>query len=486
MEDFKKDSSSKILPVILSGGIGSRLWPLSRTSFPKQYTNISQKNSYSLLQNTYLRLKNLEKLLLPLIICNEDHRFIVAEQIKELKIKPESIILEPFGRDTAPAITLAALNALKNNNDKILLILSADHEILDQEEFIRSIEEAIYYAENDKLVTFGVAPNKPETGYGYIECFDEIIGSKKVSQIKRFIEKPEKKIAEKLIRNKNIRWNSGIFLFKASTIIREIKILQPEIYKYCKAALEEGLEDLDFLRINEKEFEKCPNISIDKAVMEKTKSGVVFALDAGWSDIGSWQSVWEISEKDDKGNCFIGKTISKNVKNCYFSSKNRLIVGVDLEDLIVVDTIDSLLIINKKSSQFVKEIVSNLKNNNFSEAENNKKVYRPWGSYTSVIEGPTWQVKRLDIKPKASLSLQKHQFRSEHWVVVNGTAKVEIDGEITLLQKNKSIFVPLGSKHRLSNPYDDLLQLIEVQSGTYLGEDDILRFDDIYGRKVNE
>ena len=485
MEDFKKDSSAKILPVILSGGIGSRLWPLSRTSFPKQYINISKKNSFSLLQNTYLRLKNLEKLLLPLIICNEDHRFIVAEQIKELKIKPESIILEPFARNTAPAITLAALNAIKNNNDPILLILSADHEILDQESFLRTIKEAINYAEKDKLVTFGVSPNKPETGYGYIECSDKEIGSKKASLIKRFIEKPEKKIAEKLIKNKNIKWNSGIFLFKASTIIREIKRLQPDIYKYCHSALEDKLKDLDFLRINQKEFEKCPNISIDKAVMEKTQSGVVFDLDAGWSDIGSWQSVWEISEKDDNGNCFIGKTFSKNVKNCYFSTTDRLVVGVDLENLIVVDTIDALLIINKNSSQFVKEIVGNLKNNNFPESEDNKKIYRPWGSYTSVVEGPTWQVKRLDIKPKASLSLQKHQFRSEHWVVVNGTAKVEIDGKITILRKNKSIFVPLGSKHRLSNPYDDPLQLIEVQSGSYLGEDDIIRFNDIYGRKVN-
>ncbi len=485
MEDFTKVSNSKILPVILSGGIGSRLWPLSRTSFPKQYINISKKNKYSLLQNTYIRLKDIDNLLSPLIICNEEHRFIVAEQIKELKIKPESIILEPFGRNTAPAITLAALNSLKNNDDPILLILSADHEILDQEEFITSIKEAIFYAERDLLVTFGVSPNKAETGYGYIESLDDITGSVKASPIKRFIEKPERKIAEKLIKNKNIKWNSGIFLFKASTIIEEIRRFEPEIYTYCKLALEDDLKDLDFLRINKKAFEKCPNISIDNAVMEKTKSGIVYGLDAGWSDIGSWKSVWEIAEKDDKGNCFLGKTITQNVKDCYVNASDRLIVGVDLENLIVVDTTDALLIINKNSSQSVKEIVGILKNKNFSEGENNKKVYRPWGSYTSVVEGPTWQVKRLDIKPKASLSLQKHQHRAEHWVVVNGIAKVEIDGEITILEKNKSIFVPLGSKHRLSNPFEEPLQLIEVQSGTYLGEDDIIRYVDIYGREVN-
>ncbi len=486
MKEFKKVLNSKILPVILSGGIGSRLWPLSRASFPKQYININDKNKFSLLQNTYLRLHDLDNLLSPLIICNEEHRFIVAEQMKELDIEPESIILEPFGRNTAPAITIAALNTIKNNHNPILLILSADHEILDQEKFIQSIKEATYYAEQDKLVTFGISPDRAETGYGYIESFDEITNSSKASPIKRFIEKPERKIAEKLIKNKLIKWNSGIFLFKSSTIIKEMKNFQPEIYKSCKEALEDNLKDLDFLRIKEKAFKKCPNISIDNAVMEKSKSGIVFGLDVGWSDIGSWKSVWEISKKDENGNSFSGKTLTKNVKDCYFSAKERLIVGVDLEDLIVVDSTDALLIINKNSSQVVKEIVDNLKNKNFSEAENNKMVYRPWGSYTSIAEGPTWQVKRLNIKPMSSLSLQKHKYRSEHWVVVNGTAKVEINGEITTLHKNNSIFVPLGSKHRLSNPYNVLLELIEVQSGTYLGEDDIIRFSDVYGRKVRK
>ncbi len=486
MKEFEKNLNSQIQPVILSGGIGSRLWPLSRTSFPKQYINISKKNKYSLLQNTFLRINELENILPPLIICNEDHRFIVAEQMKELKIKPNSIILEPFGRNTAPAITLAALTAIKDNEDPILLILSADHEITHQDRFTSSIKEAIKFADNDKLITFGITPDKAETGYGYIESWDEISGFNKVSRIKKFIEKPAKNLAEKLIKDKNIKWNSGIFLFKASKIIEEIIKYEPKIFKYCKEALENNLMDFDFQRIKKNSFEKCPNISIDNAVMEKTQSGVVFNLDTGWSDIGNWKAVWEISEKDDSGNAFSGKTYTQNVKNCYLSGADRLIVGVDIQDLIVIDTIDALLIINKNSSQVVKEIVRDLKNKNYSEGENNKKIYRPWGSYTSIEDGPTWQVKRLDIKSNASLSLQKHKYRSEHWVVVNGTAKVEIDENITILKKNQSIFVPLGSKHRLSNPYDAPLELIEVQSGTYLGEDDIERFDDIYGRIIDK
>ena len=484
MKEFKKNLNSKLQPVILSGGIGSRLWPLSRTSFPKQYLNVSRKDKYSLLQNTYLRINKLENILSPLIICNEEHRFIVAEQMKELKIKPQSIILEPFGRNTAPAITLAALTALKNNEDPLLLILSADHEITNQDRFIASINEAIKFADNNKLVTFGITPNKAEIGYGYIESWDELSEVNKVSKIKKFIEKPEKSVAEKLIQDKHIKWNSGIFLFKSSKIIEEIKKYEPEIFKYCHEALENKLIDFDFLRIKKNSFEKCPNISIDNAVMEKTQSGVVFDLDTGWNDIGDWKAVWEISEKDINGNYFSGKTHTQNVKNCYLRGTNRLIVGVDIKDLIIIDTIDALLIINKNSSQVVKEIVRDLKNKNYSEGENNKKVYRPWGNYSSIGEGPSWQVKRLEIKSNAKLSLQRHKHRSEHWVVVNGTAKVEINGEITILSKNQSIFVPLGSKHRLSNPYDAPLEIIEVQSGNYLGEDDIERFDDIYGRMI--
>ena len=486
MKEFKKNLNKKLQPVILSGGIGSRLWPLSRTSFPKQYINVSRKDKYSLLQNTYLRINKLENILSPIIICNEEHRFIVAEQMKELKIKPNSIILEPFGRNTAPAITLAALTSLKDNEDTVLLILSADHEITNQDRFLASINEAIKFADNNKLVTFGITPNKAEIGYGYIESWDEISEANKVSKIKKFIEKPEKILAEKLIKDKHIKWNSGIFLFKSSKIIEEIKKYEPEIFKYCQEALENKLIDFDFLRIKKNSFKKCPNISIDNAVMEKTQSGVVFALDTGWNDIGDWKAVWEISEKDVNGNFFTGKTYTQNVKNCYLRGTDRLIVGVDIKDLIIVDTIDALLIMDKNSSQVIKEIVSDLKNKNYSEGENNKKVYRPWGNYSSIEEGPTWQVKRLEIKSNASLSLQRHKYRSEHWVVVNGTAKVEINGKITILTKNQSIFVPLGSKHRLSNPYDAPLELIEVQSGTYLGEDDIERFDDIYGRMIYE
>ena len=481
----KKDNGNSIpplLPVILSGGSGTRLWPLSRECFPKQYLNLDEKSNFSLLQNTYLRLIGIQGLENPLIICNEEQRFLVAEQMREINVSPNSIILEPIGRNTAPAITLSALYAQEVYKDINLLILSADHLINDSKSFHESIKKGIFYSNQEDLVTFGVIPNSPETGYGYIEAKDELSKENISSKIVKFIEKPNKELAEILIKDKKYTWNSGIFLFKASTILKELKKYQPEIIESCKSVFLEMDKDFDFQRINKEKFATCPNTSIDVAIMEKTNRGRVLSLDTGWSDIGNWNSVWENSSKDVHGNFYKGKVIHKNSKNCYFRSEERLIVGLDLENTIVIETNDAILVSNKNSSESLKNIVKKLDQKNFKEGKFNKKMYRPWGSYTCLIESESWQVKILKIKPFASLSLQLHHHRSEHWVVVNGTAKVEIDGLESTLVKNQSIFVPLGLKHRLSNPKNIPLEIIEVQNGSYLGEDDIERFDDKYGR----
>lgn len=479
-EKFNK--KNKILPVILSGGSGTRLWPLSRACFPKQYLNLSDENKFSLIQNTFLRLRGLKNLEKPIIICNEEHRFIVAEQMRQIKVNPKSIVLEPFGKNTAPAIALAALIAKKNNYDPFMLILSADHQIKDTNTFKEKIIEAITFAKEGKLITFGTVPNGPETGYGYIEAYDEFKENIKSSPIKRFVEKPPESLAKEFIKDKRFTWNSGIFVFKASTYLNELKIFEPEIIENCKKSLKNSSTDLNFNRIKPKYFENCKNISIDNAVMEKTKEGIVIPLDVGWSDIGSWKSVWENSKKDENGNSLNCKTIIKKTNNCYIKGENRLVVGIGIKDLIVIDTKDAILIADKYSTQLVKDVVRELDKCSYNEGKFNKQMFRPWGNYTSVVEGNTWQVKRLEIKSGASLSLQMHHHRAEHWVVVDGIAKVEIEDDESILNKNESIYVPLGAKHRLSNPGKRDLILIEVQSGNYLGEDDIIRFEDIYGR----
>ncbi len=484
MENLNKKSTSKLelIPVILSGGSGSRLWPLSRASFPKQYLNLDEKNEFSLLQNTYLRLKGLKNSSNPIIISNEEQRFIVAEQMREINVKPNSIILEPVGRNTAPAIALAALQALKNSEDPTLLILSSDHKIEDKKRFREVIEKGLLHSNNNRLVTFGIIPNHPETGYGYIETFDEISEKFEFSHIKKFVEKPDFNLAKELIKDKHHLWNSGIFLFKASVILKELERFEPELVSICEASLNNGYLDLDFLRLNSSNFKKCPDIAIDVAVMEKTDLGSVLNLSAGWNDIGSWKSIWETSKKDKLGNITRGKVIIENTKNSYLRSEERLIVGIDLNDLIVIETNDAILISNKDSTQKVKKVVQDLNKSNLEEGKKNKKDYRPWGNFTSIEKGSSWQVKKLELKPKASISLQMHNYRSEHWIVVTGIAKVEIDDSVSLLRKNESTFIPLGSKHRLSNPGEEALILIEVQIGSYIGEDDIVRFEDIYGR----
>ncbi len=472
-----------LIPVILSGGSGSRLWPLSRASYPKQYLKLHEKNNFSLLQNTYLRLKGLNNLSEPIIISNSSQRFIVAEQMREINVKPNSIILEPIGKNTAPAVALAALKAIQNDTDPLLLVLSSDHKIENEENFKQIIKDSLIEAYNGRLVTFGIFPSHPETGYGYIKSCEELGGSKVSSKIENFVEKPNIESAKKFINDKHYLWNSGIFLFKASIYLKELKKFEPNIFNICNKALLKSSIDLDFLRIDEETFMTCPNKPIDIAVMEKTNLGSVFSLNAGWDDIGSWKSVWDNSEKDNQGNCLKGKVVMEESKNCYLRSEERLIVGINLSNLIIIETKDAILVANKDATQKVKGIVEKLNKLNFKEGKDNKKDYRPWGTFTNIEESSTWKVKKLEIKPKSSISLQLHHKRSEHWIIVEGKAKIEINDKIFFLGKNESTYIPLGAKHRLSNPGDSPLILIEVQSGDYLEEDDIVRFEDSYGRQ---
>ena len=475
-------SKSCIVPLILCGGSGSRLWPLSRASYPKQFLSIEKEDKLSLLQKTIKRIQPLKNLQKPILVCNEEHRFIVAEQMREINIDDCIILLEPFGRNTAPAITIAAIKSLELDEDPTLLVLSSDHEIKNIEKFLTILNEGSKYAEQNKLVTFGVIPTSPEIGYGYIKAAKPFSNKIEGFAIESFLEKPDLNTAKKLIKDNRFTWNSGMFIFKAKEIIKEINKFTPDILLSCKKALSNSIFDLDFQRLEKDSFEKCNNISIDIAVMEKTSKGIVIPLDVGWSDIGSWEAVWETSKKDQHGNFTDGKVILENTKNSYLRSEDRLIVGIDLDDLIVVETRDAILISNKKSSQKVKSIVNHLKNNKIPEGQSHTKIYRPWGNYLSVVEAKRWQVKLIQVKPGEKLSLQMHHHRSEHWVVVSGTAKVEIDDKVQILSENQSVYIPLGSKHRLSNPGKIYLSLIEVQSGGYVGEDDIVRFEDIYGR----
>ena len=472
-----------ILPVILCGGSGSRLWPLSRESFPKQFLNLNFTNNKSLLQSTQIRTRKLKNIRNPILICNEEHRFIAAEQMREIEVKPSSIILEPFGRNTAPAITIAALKALEEFNDVHLLVLSSDHQIENEDKFIEVVEKSLQYSEKGKLVTYGIIPTSPEVGYGYIkaeETLDNLY--MKGSKVDSFIEKPDKETAEILIKDNRFTWNSGMFMFKASTILKEVETFLPDLIRNCRLALDKKFFDLDFQRLDKKAFLDCPDVSIDVAVMEKTKNAYVFPFNGGWSDVGSWDFVWNISKKDSMGNVKEGNVIEKNTKNSYLSSQSRLIAAIGLSNLVVVETNDAILVANKEESQEVKNIVEILKNNDIPQGLEHQKCFRPWGNYQSLIKEKEWQVKLIDVKPGERLSLQKHKFRSEHWVVVSGIAKVEIDGKSVILNKNQSSYIPLGSKHRLSNPGKNNLKIIEIQSGSYLGEDDIERFEDNYGR----
>ena len=479
---IKNMNLNSLLPVILCGGTGSRLWPLSRSSFPKQYLTLFDENKNTLLQDTQSRIKDLNNIECPIIICNEDHRFIVAEQMREINIKPKSILLEPFGRNTAPAIISAALKGSEDGLDPTLLILSADHKIEDIHQFLFVINTARKYCDEGKIVTFGVVPTSPEIGYGYINAEVPFEKELKAYPIKKFIEKPDLQTAQKLILDNKNYWNSGIFMAKSSILIAEANKYCQGLTSTCKDSLDSNLLDLDFQRIKKESFINCPNISIDKAIMEKTKIGMVIPLVAGWSDIGSWKTLWEVSKKDNNGNVLSGNIINELTKDCLIKSDKKLVVGIGIKDLIIVDTNDAVLVVNKENCQKVKDVVNHLKKIGSNVGTTHQTMYRPWGCYTSIARGDNWQLKTIEVKPGAKLSLQMHNHRAEHWVVVKGIAEIEINENKKKLEENQSAYIPLGAKHRLSNPGRDVLMMVEVQSGNYLGEDDIIRYEDMYGR----
>lgn len=461
----------------MAGGSGTRLWPLSRAHYPKQFLSLTQEGS--LLQETLRRLDGLD-CLSPIIVSNDDHRFIVAEQLRQSQINDFHIILEPVGRNTAPAVALAAMKALEAHGDQLLLVLAADHDIKNVRAFHDAIAIATEEAKNDKLVTFGIVPTKPETGYGYIKKGNAL--STSVFSVESFVEKPDLGTAKEYLNRGCYLWNSGMFLFKASTYLRELEKYQPEILRSCKASLNGATTDLDFIRLDTPKFIECPDDSIDYAVMEKTEDCVVVPLDANWSDIGSWNSLWEISDKDADGNVMRGDVISFNSHDNYIYTENTLVATVGVNNLIIVQTKDAVLIAQQDKVQDIKKIVEALKQDHRKEHLLHREVYRPWGRYDSVDEGNRYQVKRITVKPGERLSTQMHHHRAEHWIVVAGTAKVTRGQESYLVTENESTFIPIGTVHSLENPGKVTLELIEIRSGSYLNEDDIIRFFDKYGR----
>ena len=465
-----------ILPVILAGGTGSRLWPLSRDLMPKQFLKLDGETT--MLQATVQRLRGLDTLP-PLVICNEEHRFIAAEQLRQINQLDHNIILEPAGRNTAPAIALAAMTAVKKGQDPLLLVLAADHIIAETEAFCQVVAQASEFAAAESLVTFGIVATGPETGYGYIKRGAEQSGAYSVQQ---FVEKPDLTTAKHYVSSGEYYWNSGMFIFKASVYLSELKKHRPDIFAACELAMAEVDPDLDFIRVNKDAFLACPDDSIDYAVMEKTTKAVVVPLNAGWSDVGSWSSLWDVTAKDENHNVLKGDVLTVSSKNNYVFAETSLVATVGLENIVVVQTKDAVLVAAKDKVQDVKAIVQQLKGAGRTEHKIHREVYRPWGKYDSIDNGERYQVKRITVKPGEKLSIQMHHHRAEHWIVVSGTANVTVDGKDTLLSENQSVYIPLGAIHALENPGKIPLELIEVQSGSYLGEDDIVRFSDRYGR----
>ena len=465
-----------IVPIILSGGSGTRLWPLSRKLHPKQFIDLV--NDTTLFQDTILRLP--KYVANPLIICNEEHRFLAAEQLRQINKESNGIILEPIGKNTAPAIALAALKFINNGEDPLLLVLSADHLIQNINTFHQSIKIAEKLAEKDKLVTFGIVPDKAETGYGYIKA--NIDNTADYYKIQSFTEKPNQEDAQKYLDSGNYLWNSGMFMFKASVYLQELEKFEPEILTSCKKSCQTEYKDKDFIRLNNDEFRQCPEQSIDYGVMEHTEGAMVVPLDANWSDIGSWDALWNAKNKDKNGNVSEGDVILDEVKNTYAYSSNRLVSVIGVSDLVIIDTQDALLVADKKYSQNIKNIVNQLKQDSRPEADNHRKVFRPWGYYDSIDADNGFQVKRILVNPGAKLSLQKHEHRAEHWVVVKGVAKVTCGEKTFSLKENQSTYIPKGEVHRLENQEGVDLEIIEIQTGDYLGEDDIIRLEDDYQR----
>lgn len=468
-----------MIPVILSGGSGSRLWPLSRKQYPKQFLALT--GDHTLFQQTLERLV-FEGMEPPVVVSNQEHRFIVQEQLEALNLKTQSILLEPFGRNTAPAVAIAAMKLLAEGRDELLLILPADHVIDDQRAFQRALALATNAAEKGEMVLFGIPANRPETGYGYIKAGDERGLPDGVIRVERFIEKPDEVRAQQFVEDGGYFWNSGMFLFRASRFLEELKKHDADIYDTCLLALERSQHDGDLISIDAATFECCPDNSIDYAVMEKTCRACVVPLSAGWNDVGSWSSIWEVHDKDDDGNVTMGDVMVHDSHNCLVHGNGKLVSVIGLEDIVVVETKDAMMIAHKDRVQDVKKVVNQLDAAGRSETQNHCQVYRPWGSYDSVDMGGRFQVKHISVKPGARLSLQMHHHRAEHWIVVSGTAQVTCDDKTFLLTENQSTYIPIASVHRLANPGKIPLEIIEVQSGSYLGEDDIERLEDVYGR----
>ncbi|UTW00178.1 mannose-1-phosphate guanylyltransferase/mannose-6-phosphate isomerase [Marinomonas rhizomae] len=464
----------KIIPVILSGGVGSRLWPLSREHYPKQCLPLTDQEC-SLLQQTILRTLSLD-VADPIVVCNEDHRFLIAQQLQSIGVKKSRILLEPKGRNTAPAIALAALEALRNQSgDALMLVLPADHVIRDLDAFEATIKQAVALAKQDALVTFGVQPTRPETGYGYIRSGENF-------SVVEFIEKPNLEKAQAYLDSGEYLWNSGMFLFRAKTFLDELAVHRDDIFQAVNLAYQQRKEDLDFVRIDAELFSQCPEESIDFAVMEPTKNAKVVPYVGDWSDIGAWDALYDYADKDADNNVLLGDVMAEGSSHCFIRSESRLIAAVGVSDLVIVETADAVLVMDKNNAQDVKKIVKRIKAEGREEHMYHTTVHRPWGSYQTVDLGDRYQVKRIMVKPGEKLSVQMHHHRAEHWVVVSGTAKVQNGDREILLTENESTYIPLGVIHALENPGKIPLELVEVQSGSYLGEDDIVRFSDRYGR----
>ena len=470
--------ATKIIPVILSGGSGTRLWPLSRKHHPKQYLTLAGSNT--MLQETILRLNGLENLENPIIVCNVEHRFLVAEQCKKINILKPTILLEPVGKNTAPAILAAALHVAKKSTKAILLVLSADHVIQDISAFHEAIKVALSHSLEGKLATFGIVLTHPDTGYGYIKSSQKNING--AYKVEEFVEKPDLKTAKKYFAQDNYLWNSGMFMFQAGQFIDELTIYSPEIRESVQLAVNNATHDLDFIRLEQKAFESSPSNSIDYALMEKSQNAVVVPLNAKWSDIGSWSALYDIGKKDKNSNVIYGDVFTEETTNSFIDARHHMVAIIGVDDLIVVDTPNATLISSKRKAYKVKKIVERLQEEKREEESSHRKVYRPWGWYDSIEIGVHFQVKRLHVYPNEKLSLQLHHKRAEHWVVVSGVATVTIGVDIFKLKEGQSAYIPIGIKHALENLSFNLLEIIEVQSGTYLGEDDIVRFEDIYGR----
>lgn len=466
-----------MIPVILSGGSGTRLWPLSREAYPKQFLPLAGKDT--MLQATWQRIAPLASAP-PMVVANEEHRFMVAEQLRQVGCVPSAILLEPVGRNTAPAIAVAALQAMREGADPLLLVLPSDHVIADAAAFQAAVRQAEPAASQGRLVTFGIVPSGPETGYGYIRAGEALTDG--VRAVAEFVEKPDEATARGYVDSGEYVWNSGMFLFRASVFLAELERQQPAMLAACRAALEGATRDADFVRLDKGAFAACPSDSIDYAVMEHTEAAAVLPIDVGWNDLGSWSALWEVAEQDGNGNAHHGDVLAQDCRNTLAWADGRLLALLGLENVVVVDTADAVLVAHKDRVQDVKGIVGRLKAEGRSEPTSHRKVYRPWGSYDSIDVGGRFQVKRITVKPGASLSLQMHHHRAEHWIIVSGTGRITRGEEVFTLAENQSTYIPLGVKHRLENPGRLPLELIEVQSGSYLGEDDIVRFEDVYGR----